>query len=84
MEYVVIVDERGRLVLPVEVRRKLGIKGRRRLLLRVKGDSVVELVVLDRLYGDVVRVFEERFRGWREEDHEASKLLLRMMGRGDS
>ncbi len=52
-------------------------------MLKVRGDTV-ELLILDRIYEDLAAVFEERFRDWREEDHEASRLLGRMMGLGDS
>ena len=75
MEKVVILDERGRVLIPVEVRRKLGIRGRSKLLLRVRDDGVIELIPLNKLYTEVSRVFEVRFRGWREEDHEATRLL---------
>jgi len=84
MEYVVTLDERGRIVLPVEVRRRLGIKGRRKVLLRVREDNVVELTILNKLYDSVVEVFEDKFKNWREEDHEASKLLLEIMDHGNS
>ncbi len=83
MEYVVIVDDRGRIVLPVEVRRKLGIRGKRKVLLRVRDDNIIEIIVLDKLYNDVVKVFEEKFKNWREEDHEASKLLARLTDSGN-
>jgi len=83
LEYVVVMDKRGRIVIPAEVRRRLGLKGGHRVLLRVKDDGM-ELLIIDRIYGDVVAVFEEKFKGWKEEDHEASKLLGRMVGLGDS
>ncbi len=75
MEVVVIVDKRGRVLIPSEVRKRLGIKGRSRMLLRVRDDGVIELIPLDELYREVSEIFERRFREWREEDHEASKLL---------
>ncbi|MHA1589683.1 MAG: AbrB/MazE/SpoVT family DNA-binding domain-containing protein [Candidatus Njordarchaeales archaeon] len=84
MEYVVIIDERGRLVLPSEVRKRLGIEGRSRVLIRVKGDGTVELYPLNKLYEEVSRVFEEKFNGWKEEAHEASKLLSSLLKAGDS
>jgi len=84
MEYVVVIDERGRLVLPSVVRRKLGIKGRSRVLIRVRDDGILELYSLNKLYEEVSRVFEERFNGWKEEDHEASKLLSSLLRAGDS
>jgi len=79
MEYVVTLDERGRIVIPMEVRRRLGIRGKRKVLLRIREDNVVELVILNRLYDSVVKVFEDKFKDWKEEDHEASKLLSEMM-----
>ncbi len=84
MEYVVTIDERGRIVIPAEVRRRLGIRGKRRVLLRVKGSGSLEIVLSDRIYEEVARAFEEKFKGWREEDHEASRLALRMVGDEDS
>ncbi len=83
MEYMVTLDERGRIVLPVEVRRKLGIEGRRRVLLRVREDNVIEVIILSKLYDSVVKEFEDKFKDWREESHEASKLLSEIVGHGD-
>ncbi len=83
MEYVVSIDERGRIVLPAEVRRRLGLKGKRKVLIRVRNNGVVELIVMNKIYNDIARVFEEKFKNWREEDHEASKLLMRAKKSGD-
>jgi len=63
----------------VEVRRKLGIRGRSKLLLRVKDDGIIELIPLNKLYTEVSRVFKVKFRGWREESHEASRILEELM-----
>jgi len=85
MEYVVLVDERGRLVLPGALRKSLNLKGRSRVVLRLRDDGVVELIPLCKLRREVEEVFREKFRDWREEDHEASKLLRKMVTRiGDS
>ena len=75
MEIVVAVDDRGRVLIPREVRRRLGIRGKSRMLLRVRGDGVIELIPLDKLFREVSEIFERRFRDWREEDHEATRLL---------
>ena len=40
-------------------------------------ERVVELIAMDKIYNDIVRVFEEKFRNWREEEHEASKLIMK-------
>ncbi len=79
MGYVVIIDERGRMVLPAEVRRKLGIRKGSRVLLKVISDSSAEIIVLDKLYREVSKIFDEKFKDWKEEDHEASKMLERML-----
>ena len=79
------MDDRGRLVLPREVREAVGLGAGSRLLVRLRSDGVIELVPFDRLYEKVTRVFRERLRGWREEEHEAYKLLEKLVaGRGDS
>ena len=75
MEIVVTVDDRGRILIPREVRRRLGIRGKSRILLRVRVDGVIELIPIDKLFREVTGIFEKRFRGWREEDHEATRLL---------
>jgi len=36
------------------------------------------------MYNDVVRVFEEKYKDWREGDHEASKLLFKVVASGNS
>ncbi|OYT56267.1 MAG: AbrB family transcriptional regulator [Desulfurococcales archaeon ex4484_217_2] len=79
MEVVVAVDERGRVLIPGEVRRRLGIRGKSKLLLRVRNDGVIELVPLDKLYKEVSRIFEDKFRDWREESHDASRILMETM-----
>jgi len=79
MEVVVAVDERGRVLIPGEVRRRLGIRGKSKLLLRVRNDGVIELVPLDKLYKEVSRIFEDKFRDWREESHDASRILIETM-----
>jgi len=79
LSYVVIIDDRGRMVLPAEVRRKLDIKKGSRVLLKVTSDSSAEIIVLDKLYEEVSKIFDEKFKGWKEEDHEASKMLEMML-----
>ncbi len=85
MEYVVVIDERGRIVLPSAVRKRLNIRGKGKVVVRLRSDGVIELIPLSKLRREVEEVFEEKFREWREEDHEASRLLREMVMRvGDS
>ncbi len=79
MEMVATVDERGRLLIPGEIRRRIGLSGKTRVLVRVREDKVLEIVPLNVLLEDVRKLFDEKFRDWREEDHEASKLLQEMV-----
>lgn len=82
MGYVVSVDNRGRILLPLEVRRKLGLRKGSTLILRVTEDGRLEAVPLERELREIAEIFEVKFGGWREEDHEASKLLIKMVSKG--
>ncbi len=82
---VVRLDQRGRLVLPRDVREAMGLDEGSRLLVKLREDGVIELIPLDGLYERVSSVFRKRLKDWREEDHEASRLLEEMVvKRGDS
>jgi len=79
MEYVVTINERGRIVLPSEVRRLLGIKGKSKVIIKVRSNGIIELIPFNKIYNEVARVFEEKFQGRKEEDQEASKLLFKLV-----
>ncbi len=74
MEYVVQLDDRGRLWIPSKLRRRLGLKPGSKVVLRIVKDHI-ELYSLSRMYESVSRIFNEKFRNWREEGHEASSYL---------
>ncbi|MDK2373120.1 MAG: AbrB/MazE/SpoVT family DNA-binding domain-containing protein [Candidatus Korarchaeota archaeon] len=76
----VIIDDRGRMILPVEARRRLGIRKGSRVLLKVTSDNLAEIIVLDKLYEEVSKIFDEKFKYWKGEDHEASKILKMILG----
>ena len=76
MSYVVTIDDRGRILLPADVRRKLGLRKGSKLVLRVAEGGRLEAVPLERELERVAEVFRRRFAGWREEDHEATALLF--------
>ncbi|AEM39618.1 transcriptional regulator, AbrB family [Pyrolobus fumarii 1A] len=75
MQRVVRLDSRGRILLPREVREALGLREGSKIAIRVRSDNVIELVPLDKLYERVSRVFREKMRDWREEEHEATRVL---------
>ena len=79
MEYVVIIDKRGRIVLPSAVRKRLNLKEEAKMLVKLREDGVVELAPLDKIKKNLEKTFEAKFREWREEDHEASKLLHKLV-----
>ncbi len=49
MEYVVSIDEYERIILPVEVGEKHGLKGKRKVLIRVRDDCEIELIAMDKV-----------------------------------
>ncbi len=68
------------MVLPVEARRRLGIRKGSRVPLKVTSDNPAGTIVLDKLYEEVSKIFDEKFKDWKEEDHEASKMLEIILG----
>jgi len=78
VNYVVTVDDRGRILLPADVRRKLGLRKGSKLILRVAEGGRLEAIPLER----VAEVFRRKFAGWREGGHEATAALLEMVGGG--
>ena len=78
------LDKHSKLLPPCGVR-SWGLSEGFNPIAWLSSDGVIGLVPLDRLYERVSRVFREKLRGWREEDHEAYKLLERLVARrGDS
>ena len=79
MSYVVVVDDRGRILLPADVRKRLRLKRGSKLVLRVLEDDRLEAVPLEKELEKVADAFRRKFAGWREEDHEATAALLKMV-----
>jgi len=75
MEFVTAVDSRGRISIPRQAREAMGLKSGDLVLIKIRGDGVAELIPLHRAFEDVFRAFNEKLRDWREEDHEASRVL---------
>jgi len=84
MSYVVVVDDRGRILLPVGVRKRLGLKRGSKLVLRILEDGSLEAVPLEKELEKVADAFKRKLAGWKEEEHEATATLLKMVkGSGD-
>jgi AbrB family looped-hinge helix DNA binding protein len=73
--YMVVVDDRGRIHLPDDVRKRLGLKRGSKLILRILADGSLEAVPLEK----VVDAFRRKLAGWKEEEHEATATLLKMV-----
>lgn len=74
----VTVDEKGRIVLPNDARRKAGIGPKSKLLVEVRGAGIIELRDYNMLSQDVQRIAAKKLADWREEDHREEKLLLKL------
>ena len=66
--------------MPRSVGDEAGIKSSSRVIVRVC-EGRIELIPFDTLKEEVVRVTSRAFRGWREEEHEASKLLREIVSK---
>jgi bifunctional DNA-binding transcriptional regulator/antitoxin component of YhaV-PrlF toxin-antitoxin module len=74
----VTLDEKGRVLLPHETRRRAGIKPRAKLLVEVRGAGVIELKDYDLLTRQVQKVAAKKLACWREEEHKEEKLLMKL------
>lgn len=79
MSATVTLDKKGRLVLPKKVREKARIGLNRRLFARVAGEGHIELIDPDLLLRKAQEVGAKKLAGWREEDHEATELLTKLL-----
>ena len=79
MSETVTLDEKGRLVLPKKIREQAGITANKTLVVRASGIGLVELSDPDLLASKAREIGSKKLKGWKEEDHEASSYLTRMM-----
>ncbi|MBO3802001.1 MAG: AbrB/MazE/SpoVT family DNA-binding domain-containing protein [Candidatus Brockarchaeota archaeon] len=75
MEIVTKIDNKGRILIPRSIRKKMGIRGGVKVILRLKEDNIVEIIPIDKLYIEVAEIFRNKFKGWNEESHEATKII---------
>lgn len=78
MAQTVTIDERGRIVLPNDARRKAGIKPKAKLLVEVRGAGIIELKDYDLLTREVNKIATKKLTGWKEEEHKEEKTLMRL------
>jgi len=72
------IDEKGRVLLSKETRRKAKIKPRSRLLVRVRRPGLVELRDLEELSKTVQTVAKKKLHGWREEEHREDRMIAKL------
>lgn len=79
MSGTVVVDSKGRVVLPKKIREQADITVNTRLVARVKGKGKIELINPDILMLKAQEIGAKKLADWREEDHEATKLLTKLV-----
>ena len=77
----VTMDEKGRIVIPKDVRDAAKIKVPAKLLAIAKDKGKIELIIVDAEMKTAKAIAERKFAGWREEDHEADEQALKLLRR---
>lgn len=77
MSTVVNIDEKGRIILPKEIRKKAGIKTPGRILVFSKNKKV-EIVPVSASLDRAMSIASIKLRDWKEDKHKGEKVLLRM------
>jgi len=80
MSKVVTIDRKGRLLLPKGIRKAAKLSAPGNLLVKVKSAGRVELFSVDSEMMKARRVAERKLANWREDDHEATRLVHRLAG----
>jgi bifunctional DNA-binding transcriptional regulator/antitoxin component of YhaV-PrlF toxin-antitoxin module len=71
----VLMDKKGRLVLPKKVRVEARLEVNKKLVARVTGVGRVELLDPDVLSAKAQEIGKKKLAGWSEEGHETSNYL---------
>ncbi len=75
------MDEKGRIVIPKDVRDAAQIKVPAKLLAIARDKGRIELVIVDPSMKKAKAIATRKFAGWREKEHEADKLVLKLARR---
>lgn len=76
------IDEKGRLILPKKIREGARIEVPGVLIALAKGDGRVELVRVDPEMRSAKDIARRKLKGWREEDHEATRIAMALLKQG--
>ncbi len=75
----VAMDRKGRLLIPKKLRDAAAITPPATVLARVAGPGRIELVEVDPQMRRAREIGRKKLAGWREEEHEAESLGLRLV-----
>ena len=76
------IDEKGRVVIPKDVRVKSGISTPGRLLLTVEGSGKIGLQSIETNLRKAQEIARRKLSSWREERHDEDRLALRLTREG--
>lgn len=79
MDAKVAIDKKGRLVLPKKVREEARIGLNARLVVRAIDEGRIELFDPELLLKKAQEIGARKLAGWREEEHEAARLIVALM-----
>lgn len=71
------IDEKGRLILPKKIREGARIEVPGVLIALAKGDGRV-----DSEMRNAKEIARRKLKGWREEDHEATRIAMALLKQG--
>jgi len=76
------IDEKGRVVIPKDVRVKSGISTPGRLILTVEGSGKIGLQSIETNLRKAQEIARRKLSSWREERHDEDRLALRLTREG--
>jgi bifunctional DNA-binding transcriptional regulator/antitoxin component of YhaV-PrlF toxin-antitoxin module len=75
------MDEKGRVVIPKNVRDAARINTPAKLLAIARDKGRIELVIVDTSMKRAKSIATRKFAGWKEEEHEADRLATKLLRR---
>ena len=76
------IDEKGRVVIPKDVRVQSGISTPGRLILTVEGSGKIGLQSIETNLRKAQEIARRKLSSWREEKHDEDRLALRLTREG--
>lgn len=73
------MDKKGRIVIPKDVRDAAKIKVPAKLLAIARDKGKIELMIVDARMNTAKAIAKRKFADWKEEDHEADSLILKLL-----